>query len=236
MRDKCFSGVRIALLFSLMAVAFASELAARPPQFFRDAMHGGAAEFLVVSADGRFLDTGSSQVWDLTTGTLWRTLSLRHRAVAGVPGSENVKSPPLTGTGVESSAVAAGASDCSSFSRDGTRIVNGFSGAFSEAHLFAPRGGVRLFDVSRGQELWEVDCPGEVHNVMFNSDGTRILAVAEDRAIILDASSGRKLFSFPVVNCGLHVDRYLNFLSPASFSPDGAWIVAISERATGFAP
>ena len=157
------------------------------------------------SRDGKLLITGAARraiIWDLESGKQLRSLDGHISTIHVV-----------------------------AFSPDGKLAVTGAGASFSEQTHTHEDATTRGWSVSDGKQLWRFAHTYEACQAMFSPDGMKVLTVDFGGfAAVLEAESGKKLFSFHARGPG-HIDEYyLDLFSPASFSPDGSRIVATEIR------
>jgi WD40 repeat protein len=194
----------------------------------------GAVMTLAVSADSRWLATGSFEgpvdVWELTTG--------EHRSTIPVPFADDVAWSP-------DGDLLAIANDATLSVFDGSgeerAVLRGEPGVFFTSVRFDATGsqlvstqswtgrpdfsllGVRVWDWARGEQVRTIETPAET--AVFAPDGESILAsnIERGRAELFDAASGERVAT---------LSGHTGVVMDTEFSPDGSLIATSGSDAT----
>ncbi len=121
------------------------------------------------------------------------------------------------------------------FGRDSRRVVTGAGLMSSDVPGATEDASVRVWNAADGKEIWRFDNGYyDVRHVAFSPDDSMVLAVASGgSAVVLDGKTGKRMSSLQAYDPGLHDEKQLDILSPASFNADGSRIVAIDFRKDG---
>lgn len=195
------------------------------------ALHDSRARGAALSSDGSKVVTYSrdktAKVWDITTGTLLRTLTGHHSELYCAAFSKDdsmIATTSLdrtarlwdasTGNLLHTLARHPAGVTHAAFSQDGTKLVT--AGMDSTA---------KIWDVAKGKLLHTLALhPKMSHRAIFSADGSRIVTTSwEKTAELWDAATGRLLHAFVG-----HTDA----VNSATFSPDGNCVVTTSVDCT----
>jgi RNA polymerase sigma factor (sigma-70 family) len=189
---------------------------------------GQQVERVAISPDGKLLASagprgGAAVLWDAETGKELRTLAWKSRAV-------NVRETKVFAL---------------AFSTDGKRLAvggdeiheqprlpgNGLDGLGWSSRVPEPPTRVRVFDVTRGKQVFGSKGPrGSTSVLAWSGDGKTLAAGGADVEIFLwDAATGKELRRLEDVPPGLLSPRAFNVVRALGFSPDSKTLLARSN-------